>query len=94
LGNLLAASKEYLSAYQSWVNVYNRISWAVPEKLRQSRTQLAKQLKTKTHPSEILNNPTWASWVDDRASATQSIREALTHEKAAITALKNIRSSL
>jgi hypothetical protein len=87
---LLEASKEYLSAYQSWVNVYNKISWAVPEELRQSRTALVKQMKSTTDPSQILNNPTWISWVKDRVSATQSIREALSHEKAAIAALRNL----
>ena len=92
--DLLAASKEYLSAYQSWVNVYNKISWAVPEELRQARTALAKQLKTTNNPSEILNNPMWALWIKDRSSATQSIRKALSHEKAAITALKNVLGSL
>jgi len=91
---LLAASKEYLSAYQSWADVYNRISWAVPEELRKSRAALAKQLKSASNSSEILNNPRWISWVEDRASATQSIREALSHEKAAITALKNALVSL
>jgi len=92
--DLSAASREYLSAYQSWVNVYNKISWAVPQELRQARTALAKQMKTTDNPSKILNNPTWASWIEDRTSATQSIREALSHEKAAITALKNALSSL
>jgi hypothetical protein len=92
--DLLTASKEYLSAYQSWVNVYNKISWAVPEELRQARADLVKQLKSTTDPSEIYNNPTWISWVKDRASATQSIREALSHEKAAIAALKNVLASL
>jgi hypothetical protein len=91
---LLVASKEYWSAYESWVKVYKEIGWGVPEELRQSRTALVTQLEKATDTSGILNSPTWASWVKARASATRSIREALSHEKAAIAALKNLLASV